>query len=90
MSKLQSSEFPATIFFIHENRQTTFDIKLKCLECYYVYPNEKIKRHMCPILDNIKCKRWEFDYPNNAIKRHLLMYYKCKQYYEENESEKKN
>ena len=67
MSKLQSSKFPATIFFIHENRQTTFDIKLKCLECYYVYPNEKIKRHMCPILDNIKCKGFEFDYPNDAM-----------------------
>ena len=89
MSKLQSSEFPATIFFIHENRQTTFDTKLKCPECYYVYLNEKIKRHMCPILDNINCKACKFDYPNNAMKRHLLTYYKCKQYHEENESEKK-
>ena len=43
---------------------------------------------MCPIFDNIKqaCK---FDYPNNAMKRHLLTYYKCKQYYEENEVKKK-
>ena len=89
MRKLQSSEFLATIFFIHENWQTTFDTKLKCPECYYVYLNEKIKRHMCPILDNINCKACKFDYPNNAMKRHLLTYYKCKQYYEENESEKK-
>ena len=44
---------------------------------------------MCPILDNIKCKGCEFDYPNDAMKRHLLTYYKCKQYYEENEVKKK-
>ena len=90
MSMLQTPEFLSTVFFIHENRQTPIDTELKCPECQYLYPNEKIKKHMCQILDNIKCKGCNFDYPNNAIKRHLFTYYKCKQYYEENENDKKD
>ena len=83
MSTLETPEFPAMVFYIHEKRQTPFDTQLKCAECQYVYPNEKITKHMCHFLDNIKCKGCNHDYPNKA------MYYKCKQYYEENEIDKK-
>ena len=89
MSKLQASEFPAKVFFINQTRRTSFDTELKCPECQYVYPNEKIKKHMCHILDYIKCKGCKHDYPNKAMKRHIFTYYKCKQYYEENENDKK-
>ena len=89
MSKLQTPEFPVTVFFIHEKRRIPFDTQLKCPECQYIYPNEKIKKHVCQILDNIKCKGCKHDYPNKAMKRHIYTYYKCKQYYEENENDKK-
>ena len=89
MSKLQASEFPAKVFFINQTRRTSFDTELKCPECQYVYPNEKIKKHMCHILDYIRCKGCKHDYPNKAMKRHIFTYYKCKQYYEENENDKK-
>ena len=83
MSTLETPEFLAMVFYIHEKRQTLFDTQLKCPECQYVYPNEKITKHMCHFLDNIKCKGCNHDYPNKAT------YYKCKQYYEENEIDKK-
>ena len=48
-----------------------------------------------PILDSavvfdskIKCKGCHQEYPNNSIKRHLFTYYKCHQYYEQNENHK--
>ena len=48
-----------------------------------------------PILDSavvfdskIKCKGCHHEYPNNSIKRHLFTYYKCHQYYEQNENHK--
>ena len=87
MSNLQAPEFPAMVFFIRDNRRTSFDTEYP--ECQYVYPNEKIKKHMCHILDYIKCKGCEHHYRNEAMKRHIFTYYKCKQYYEENENEKK-
>ena len=48
-----------------------------------------------PILDSavvfdskIRCKGCHQEYPNNSIKRHLFTYYKCHQYYEQNENHK--
>ena len=64
MSNLQEPEFPAMVFFIRDNRRTS---DTECPECQYVYPNEKIKKHMCDILDYIKCKGCEHHYPNEAI-----------------------
>ena len=88
MSNLQEPEFPAMVFFIRDNRPTSFDTELKCPECRYIYPNEKIKKHMCHILDHIICKGCEQYYPNKSMKRHLFTYYKCKQHYEENKNDK--
>ena len=88
MSKLQAPEFPAMVFFITDNRRTSFDTEIKCPECQYIYPTEKIKKHMCHILDHIICKGCEQYYPNKSMKRHLFTYYKCKQHYEENENDK--
>ena len=88
MSNLQEPEFPAMVFFIRDNRRTSFDTETKCPECQYTYPTEKIKKHMCYILDHIKCKGCEHYYPNKSMKRHLFTYYKCKQHYEENENDK--
>ena len=88
MSKFQVPESPAMVFFITDNRRTSFDTELKCPECRYIYLNEKIKKHMCHILDHIICKGCEQYYPNKSMKRHLFTYYKCKQHYEENENDK--
>ena len=88
MSKLQVPESPAMVFFITDNRRTSFDTEIKCPECQYIYPTEKIKKHMCHILDHIICKGCEQYYPNKSMKRHLFTYYKCKQHYEENENDK--
>ena len=89
MSKLHQSEIPATVFLIHKLTSSPIFDKLKCPGCQYEYPNEEIKRHLCPIFDNIKCKGCQLEYPNKAIKRHVFTYYKCKQYYEQNENDKK-
>ena len=89
MSKVYQSEFPATLFLIKKIMPSPIDEKLKCAGCKYEYPNDKIKRHVCPIFDNLKCKGCQFVFPDKAIKRHVFTYYKCKKYYEENENEKK-
>ena len=68
MSKLQVPESPAMVFFITDNRRTSFDTEIKCPECQYIYPTEKIKKHMCHILDHIICKGCEQYYPNKLMK----------------------
>ena len=73
MSNLQAPEFPAMVFFIRDNRRTSFDTE--CPECQYVYPNEKIKKHMCDILDYIKCKGCKHHYRNEAMKRHIRLFF---------------
>ena len=80
MSKLHQSEFPATVLLIHKIMPSTIDDKLKCPGCLYKYPNDTIRRHLCPIFDNVKCKGCRFEYPIKSMKRHVFTYYKCKQF----------
>ena len=89
MNMLHQVEFPAKVFLISEITQSPINDELKCPGCDYEYPNDSIKIHLCPIYDKIKCKECLFEFPKKAIKRHIFTYYKCKQYYEQNEREKK-
>ena len=89
MNTLHQAEFPAQVFLIREMIPSPIKDELKCPGCEYEYPNESIKKHLCPIFDKIKCKKCQFEFPKKAMKRHIFTYYKCKQYYEQNGSEKK-
>ena len=89
MNMLHQAEFPAKVFLISEITPSPINDELKCPGCDYEYPNDSIKIHLCPIYDKIKCKECLFEFPKKAIKRHIFTYYNCKQYYEQNESEKK-
>ena len=65
MSKFQAPEFPAMVFFIHENRRTSLDSELKCPECQY--PIEKIKKQMCQSSVGTNPKNPNFEHPNFGI-----------------------
>ena len=83
-------ELPATVYLISKLTPSPIEDNWKCPGCQYEYPNDAIKKHYCPIFDNVKCEGCRFVFPKKAIKRHVFTYYKCKQYYEENENSKKD
>ena len=89
MNNLHQEEYPATVFLKHKVMPRPSNNNLKCPGCHYEYPNDAIKRHICPIFNNTRCKGCHFVFPNKAMKRHLFTYYKCKQFYEQNNSKKK-
>ena len=89
MNTLHQAEFSAKVFLIREITPIPINDELKCQGCGYEYPNDSIRRHLCPTFDKIKCKECQFDFPNKAMKRHIFTYYKCKQFYEQNASKKK-
>ena len=56
--------------------------------------NTVLLRRLTPCSDivyslKIKCQECLYEYPDTAMKRHLKTYYKCNQYYTNNEEEKK-
>ena len=56
--------------------------------------NTVLLRRLTPCSDivyslKIKCQECLYEYPDTAMKRHLKTYYKCNQYYSNNEEEKK-
>ena len=89
MSELHQLEIPATVFYVEKLFAHPIDEKSKCAGCHYEYPNDRIKRHICPFFDNVKCTGCKFVFPVKAIKRHVYTYYRCKKHYEENENEKR-